>query len=136
MIGGLLQLLVFQGVGELLSRLLVPAVPGPVLGLIALLAWLRWPGRISEGLDTVAGALSRHLGLLFVPAAVGVVGFLPQLRGQLLGLTVALVASVIATLAVSAWLLKTLSPEPPAAAREDLAEGPRPDAEPGKPAGR
>ena len=110
MIGGLLQLLVFQGIGELLARFVVPVVPGPVLGLVALLAWLRARGRVGEGLDAVAGAFSRHLGLLFVPAAVGVVMFVPLLREHLAGLLVALVASVVATIAVSAWLLKVLSP--------------------------
>jgi holin-like protein len=130
MIGGLLQLLVFQGIGELLARFVVPVVPGPVLGLVALLAWLRAHGRVGEGLDTVAGAFSRHLGLLFVPAAVGVVMFVPQLREQLPGLLLALVASVVATIAVSAWLLKVLSPREDGgsatggAVREDVALAP------------
>jgi holin-like protein len=110
MIGGLLQLLVFQGLGELLARFVVPIVPGPVLGLVALLAWLRVRGAAGEGLETVAAAFSRHLGLLFVPAAVGVVMFVPLLREHLAGLLVALVASVVATIAVSAWLLRVLSP--------------------------
>jgi putative effector of murein hydrolase LrgA (UPF0299 family) len=93
MIGGLLQLLVFQGIGELLARFVLPVVPGPVIGLVALLAWLRLRGRVGEGLEQVSGAFSRHLGLLFVP-----------------GLLAALVTSVVATIAVSAWLLKVLSP--------------------------
>jgi putative effector of murein hydrolase LrgA (UPF0299 family) len=112
-IGGLLQLLVFQGIGELLARFLVPVVPGPVLGLVVLLGWLRVRGTVGEGLETVAGAFSRHLGLLFVPAAVGVVMFVPLLREHLAGLLVALVASVVATIAVSAWMLKVLSPPGP-----------------------
>lgn len=110
MIGGLLQLLVFQGIGELLARFAVPIVPGPVLGLLALLAWLRLRGRVGDGLDAVAGAFSRHLGLLFVPAAVGVVTFLPLLRGHVAALLLVLVASVVATIATSAWLLKALAP--------------------------
>lgn len=118
MIGGLLQLLVFQGIGELLARFLVPVVPGPVLGLVALLAWLRVRGVAGEGLEAVAGAFSRHLGLLFVPAAVGVVMFVPLLREHLPGLLVALLASVVATIGTSAWLLKVLSP------REDGDEAP------------
>lgn len=123
MIGGLLQLLVFQGLGELLARFAVPIVPGPVLGLVALLAWLRLRGRVDPGLDAVAGAFSRHLGLLFVPAAVGVVMFVPQLRGHLTGLVLALAASVLATIAVSAWLLKTLSPPGDGEDREDGQDG-------------
>jgi holin-like protein len=107
---GLLQLLVFQGIGEVLARFLLPVVPGPVIGLVALLAWLRLRGCVGEGLEQVSGAFSRHLGLLFVPAAVGVVMFEPLLRGSVPGVLAALVASVVATIAVSAWLLKVLSP--------------------------
>jgi holin-like protein len=118
-IPGLLQLLVFQGIGELLARFVVPAVPGPVLGLLALLAWLRVRGRAGDGLETVSAAFSRHLGLLFVPAAVGVVMFVPQLREHLAALLAALVASVVATIAASAWLMKVLSPRDGPDDRED-----------------
>jgi holin-like protein len=140
MISGLLQLLAFQGIGELLARFVLPVVPGPVIGLVALLAWLRLRGRVGEGLEQVSGAFSRHLGLLFVPAAVGVVLFVPQLRESLPGLLAALVTSVVATIAVSAWLLKVLSPRgdrdeggdegryaaPPARAPRDAAPAERP----------
>jgi holin-like protein len=125
MIPGLLQLLAFQGIGELLARFVVPIVPGPVLGLVALLAWLRLRGRVGVGLDAVAGAFSRHLGLLFVPAAVGVVTFLPLLRGHLAALMLALLASVLATIATSAWLLKTLSRNP-----DDEPDRPPPERDP------
>jgi holin-like protein len=113
MIPGLLQLLVFQGIGELLARFAVPAVPGPVLGLLALLGWLRVRRTVSPGLDTVSAAFSRHLGLLFVPAAVGVVMFVPQLREHLWGLAATLVVSVVATIAASGWLLRVLGPGDP-----------------------
>lgn len=64
-----------------------------------------------------------------MPAAVGVVMFVPQLREHVPGLLVALVASVVATIGVSAWLLKVLSPREDGAdpdARGDApAEAPR-----------
>jgi len=31
-IGGLVEILLFQGLGELVSRFLVPLIPGPVAG--------------------------------------------------------------------------------------------------------
>lgn len=109
MIGGLTRLLLFQGLGEVSSKFLLPSAPGPVLGLL-LLGWLALRRDVQPDLDTVSTAFSRHLGLLFVPAAVGVVMFLPQLRMHALAVGAALVASVLATVATSALLLRLLVP--------------------------
>jgi len=107
-IGGLVEILLFQGLGELVSRFLVPLIPGPVAGLVLMLAslWLRDGPR--PDVELVSGALVRHLGLLFVPAAVGVVMFWPQLRANALAVVAALVASVVLTIAVSALVLRAL----------------------------
>jgi len=43
-----------------------------------------------------------------VPAAVGVVMYLPHLRQQALAITVSLLVSVVATIAVAALLAKVL----------------------------
>lgn len=109
MIAGLVQILLFQGLGELVSRFALPLIPGPVIGLIALLAYLLVRGSVGASLDLVAGAFSQHLGLLFVPAAVGVVMFLPQLRAHAVAVLVALVASVILTIGVTALIVKALA---------------------------
>ena len=73
MINGLLQLLVFQVLGELASKLLLPSVPGPVMGLVLLLGCLIGLGSIPPKLREVAGAIVQNLGLLFIPASAGVV---------------------------------------------------------------
>ena len=39
MIPGLVQLFVFQALGELLSKFVLPFIPGPVLGLVLLLLY-------------------------------------------------------------------------------------------------
>jgi holin-like protein len=64
---------------------------------------------VSAPVDHVASVLLQHLGLLFVPAAVGVVMFLPQLREHGLALGAALVASVVLTIATAALVLKATS---------------------------
>jgi holin-like protein len=64
--------------------------------------------------DVVATAFSQNLGLLFIPAAVGVVMFWPHIRAHALAVSVALVASVVATVAVTAVVLRLLAKEPPA----------------------
>lgn len=109
MIDGLVRILLFQGIGEILAKFLLPLVPGPVIGLVLLLAFLAWRGGVPEGVELVSAAFMRYLGVLFVPAAVGVVLFWPHLQEQALAISVALVVSVVATIAVSALVAKLLS---------------------------
>jgi holin-like protein len=111
MIAGLVEILVFQGIGEIVSRFLVPLIPGPVVGLALLLIWLQLRRGVPEAVDLVATTLTRHLGLLFVPAAVGVVMFWPHLKSNAVPIVCALVASVVLTIAVSAVVLRLLSRE-------------------------
>jgi holin-like protein len=105
-IPGLVQILLFQGLGELASYFLLPMLPGPVIGLVLLLAFLIAKGRVNPSLDWVATGFSQNLGLLFVPAAVGVVLFLPQLKAHWFAILSALVLSVIGSIAVTAFVLR------------------------------
>lgn len=111
MIQGLVQLFIFQALGELLSRFALPFIPGPVLGLVALLVFLTARGRVPVHIDTVGSTILQHLGLLFIPASVGVVLYLPLLQANAWAISVVLVISVVATVAVTAGLLKALSPK-------------------------
>ncbi len=106
MIRGLIILLSFQGAGEIVSRLVSLPVPGPVIGLVLLLMFLIRRGKVDAPIDTVASALVKNLGVLFVPAAVGVVMFLPQLKANFWAIGIALTVSVAATIAVSAAVLR------------------------------
>lgn len=106
MIRGLIILLSFQGAGEIVARLFSLPVPGPVIGLVLLLIFLIRRGKVDAPIDTVASTLTKHLGLLFVPAAVGVVMFWPQLKTHFWAITIALAVSVTATIAVSAAVLR------------------------------
>jgi len=103
------RILFFQGLGELGSRFLLPLLPGPVIGLILLLAWFAARRRISEPVDEVASVLVQNLGLLFVPAAVGVVMYWPQLVSHGVALLAALAASAVLTIAVPALILKGMA---------------------------
>lgn len=109
MISGLVQILFFQSLGELISRFALTFLPGPVVGLMLLLVWLIIRKNINQPLAFVSDGFSRYLGLLFVPAAVGVVLYLPQLEANAVPIVSALVASVVLTIACSALVLKVLS---------------------------
>ena len=109
MIFGLVQILLFQCLGELVSKFLLPTLPGPVIGLILLVLWLVLRKGVNAELAMVADGFSQYLGLLFVPAAVGVVLFLPQLKANALAIISALVGSVVLTIASSALVARFLS---------------------------
>jgi holin-like protein len=106
MIQGLVQLFLFQALGELLSKFALPFIPGPVLGLVLLLVFLALRGHVPASMDLVGSGILQHLGLLFIPASVGVVLYLPLLQANAWAITAALVLSVVATVAVTALVLK------------------------------
>ncbi|WP_216636368.1 CidA/LrgA family protein [Chloroflexus islandicus] len=71
MIDALLGILLFQLIGEVVSRGLNLPVPGPVVGMLLLFAILRWRGGPPEALSNTAHGILANLPLLFVPAGVG-----------------------------------------------------------------
>ena len=83
---GLTWLLVFQSIGEVVSRGLSLPLPGPVLGLILLLIALQF-SLVRESVGACANFLLSHLSLLFVPVGVGVMthlSLLSQYGGRML----------------------------------------------------
>ncbi len=109
MISGLVQILLWQGLGELVSYFLITILPGPVLGLIFLLMFLIIKGKVSSSLAMVSDAFSQHLGVLFIPAAVGVILFLPQLKAHAFAVIVALIVSVVSTIVTTAVILRLMA---------------------------
>ncbi len=81
MIGGLAALFLCQPAGGLLARAFALPVPGRVLGMGLLLLARRRAGP-PDGLARSADGLRANLGLLFVPAGVGVVMHLDVLAAE------------------------------------------------------
>lgn len=125
MLRTLATLLVFQCIGEGLVFVSRLPVPGPVVGMALLLAWLALRPAELEALKPAALELLRHLSLLFVPAGVGVMLHLDRIGREAVAITVALAAStalaIVATaLAVRAaerWLRRGPAAPPDDAAR-------------------
>jgi putative effector of murein hydrolase LrgA (UPF0299 family) len=72
MLESLTLILVCQLIGEVSVLVTRLPVPGPVLGMLLLLAWLLLRGGVPESVGRTADTLLAHLSLLFVPAGVGV----------------------------------------------------------------
>jgi holin-like protein len=109
MIYAIAVLLSCQLAGEALVRLTGLPVPGPIVGLILLLAALLILRRCPAVLETTSLGLLQHLSLLFVPAGVGIIRHLDRLQAEWLAIGVALVASTVLTLAVTAVVFRLTS---------------------------
>ncbi|MBF9036864.1 CidA/LrgA family protein [Rhodobacterales bacterium HKCCE2091] len=97
-------LLTFQLIGEGLSRVFLPTLPGPVIGLVlALLAFVAAP-RLAETIRPTATGILANLSLLFVPAGVGVVSHWRLLASDGPALVIALVGSTVLALLVGAFV--------------------------------
>ena len=102
---GLACLLLFQCAGELLARGLQAPLPGPVLGLLALLLALNVPA-IRRPVAAAADLLLAHLSLLFVPVGVGVMTHLALVSQYGLRMLLVITVSTWIGLAVTALVLK------------------------------
>jgi len=134
-LGAITVLLVCQLAGEAVKMATGVPVPGPVIGMALLFAGLVVRRRLQAGrdrtetpaaLDRTAHGLLGHLSLLFVPAGVGVVLYLPLVADEWLAISVSLIASTLITIALTAVLMTWL-------ARLTGAAGPGPDGESGAP---
>ena len=65
-------MVLFQLIGTAINHLLLPVLPGPIIGLLLMLGYLIWRGEVGEPLSLAASSLLRYLPLLLVPPAVGV----------------------------------------------------------------
>lgn len=106
MVRALLTLLLCQLAGAFVAGVLGAPIPGPVLGMAGLFGILAWRDGADPWLEATADTLLRHLGLLFVPAGVGIMTQLDRIRGQGAALGITLVVSTLAALLVAGWVLQ------------------------------
>jgi len=114
---GLALLLLCQSAGEVVARLLARyaglPLPGPVLGMLTLVAVLAWQQRrpvVAQAVGSAADGLLGHLSLLFVPVGVGVITHFALIARHGPRMAVALVVSTLLGLAVTAVVLRALLP--------------------------
>ena len=109
MIGAIALLLVCQLAGEVIHRLTGLPLPGSVIGMVLLLAWLALVPRERLTLTQVTGWLTAHLSIMFVPAGGGLLEAGAILSRYGLGIVVAVVVSTLLTLAVTALVFRAVA---------------------------
>lgn len=109
MILHLSAILIFQLMGEILTRSFGLIVPGPVLGMALLLAFFMIVPRVAAAIQPTAQGLLSHLSLLFVPAGVGIVGHLDRMGADGPAILLSLVISTALAISVGALVFSGLS---------------------------
>ena len=108
MLSGIVTLLLFTVIGNLLSDGLRLPVPGAVIGLILLVAYIQLKGEIDESLDTVSQFCIRYLAALFLPGLVGVFFLGDLLAQQWLPIALVILVATPVSLLLTALLMQKL----------------------------
>lgn len=108
MIESLSLLLAAQLAGEIIVRASGLPLPGPVIGLVLVAALCLWRG-VPDALSRTAHGLLAHLGLLFVPAGVGVVQHFGVVADHAVAIGAAIVVSTLATLIVTVGVFRLVA---------------------------
>ena len=105
---GLTWLVLFQLIGTAINHLLVPVLPGPIIGLLLMLGFLVWRGEVGEPLSLAAGCLLRYLPLLLVPPAVGVMVYAKDIVADFWAIVGALVLSLVVAMGFVGVLMQQM----------------------------
>ncbi len=108
MVRGLTLLLLFQFLGELVSRAFNLPIPGSVLGMGLLLLALMAKWVDIKWFEEAAELLLSNMALFFVPAGVGVMVYGDLIAAEWLPITVATVLSTFVVMAVTGKLAQKL----------------------------
>lgn len=105
---GLTWLVLFQLLGTALNVMVLPMLPGPIIGLVLLFIALLARGQASESLQVAASSLLRYLPLLLVPPAVGVMAYTEAILDDFWAIVGVLVISLVVSLIFTGWLMQAL----------------------------
>ncbi|NBA97493.1 CidA/LrgA family protein [Pseudomonas sp. R5(2019)] len=105
---GLTWLVLFQLLGTALNHVLVPVLPGPIIGLLLLLIFLMVRGEVGEPLSLASSSLLRYLPLLLVPPAVGVMVYAADIAADFWAIVGTLVLSLLIAIVVAGVLMQKL----------------------------
>jgi holin-like protein len=105
---GLSWLVLCQLLGSALNALLLPMLPGPIIGMLLLFAFLLLRGEVGEPLHLASRSLLKYLPLLLVPPAVGVMTYAEAIAADFWAIAGALLLSLLLSILFAGWLMQML----------------------------
>ncbi|MGB5794099.1 CidA/LrgA family protein [Poseidonibacter sp.] len=109
MLKGIITLLLFQFLGESVTKLFSFIIPGPVIGMLLLLLFLLIRKKSFSSLDNIVMVHLKYLPMLFIPAAMGIITQFDVLSKEFIAISFSLIIGTILALAFSAKLMDYLT---------------------------
>lgn len=96
-------LFAFLAAGELIVAATGIPIPSSIIGMLLLTASLKAGVVRISWVDKISDFLVRNLGFFFVPAGVGLMRCLGVIKGELLPILIATIASTFVIISVTGW---------------------------------
>lgn len=109
MLKGIIVLLVFQFLGECITKLFSLLIPGPVIGMVLLLIFLMIRKSSFASLDSAVFIHLRYLPMLLIPAAMGIVTQVDIISKEFWAIFISLVLGTVIALGFCAKLMDYLT---------------------------
>jgi len=106
---GIITLLIFQFLGECISKLFELLVPGPVIGMVLLLIFLMIKKSSFPSLDSAVFLHLRYLPLLFIPAAMGIITQIDVITREFWAILISLVVGTLVALVFASKFMDYLT---------------------------
>jgi holin-like protein len=106
MLNAITLILLFQVIGEIISRLTGLPVPGPVIGMVLMLMTFFVKDNLIGIIRPTGGVLLTNLSLLFVPAGVGIMRQGERFMTEGVQIISIIVISTIISMLVTAYTIK------------------------------
>ena len=105
---GLIALVAFQWMGELVVARAGIIIPGPLIGMLLLLVVLVYPSRLTSLVQPISTRLIQNLSLLFIPACVGAFFLSRSINLQIPMLLLTVIISTPLTMIAMTLLIRSI----------------------------
>jgi len=97
---GILIILIFLALGELVSWLIDDFIPGNVIGMVLLFGALKFGIVRENSVGKVSDLLTSNMAIMFLPAGVGIMVAYKMITANLVAIVLATVISTLLVLAI------------------------------------
>ena len=99
-------ILLFCLAGDLLSALLLPFIPGNIIAMLLLFAFLLSRWLRLEQIETVGNFMLKNMAFFFIPSSVGIIRTYELVSNQIAALILITIVSTILTLVVTGYTVQ------------------------------